>query len=102
MAKILIIDDAGNHHIITDITDNDLPYLFQVKRLAEKYNITSQTLAARCCKFYEDGEERGYRSLVTALTEPVRKYNKKWYLNIASALIGQGLFLYGVNKHEWK
>ncbi|WP_265671562.1 hypothetical protein [Klebsiella grimontii] len=77
MAKILIIDDTGNHHIITDITDNDLPYLFQVKRLAEKYKITSQTLAARCCKFYEDGEERGYRSLVTALREPVRKYNKK-------------------------
>ena len=24
MAKILIIDDAGNHHIITNITDNDL------------------------------------------------------------------------------
>lgn len=41
MAKILIIDDAGNHHIIIDITDNDLPYLFQVKRLAEKYKITS-------------------------------------------------------------
>ncbi|EOB4236029.1 hypothetical protein ACIT1K_001033 [Raoultella planticola] len=77
MAKILIIDDAGNHHIITDITDNDLPYLFHVKRLAEKYKITSQTLAARCCKFYEEGAERGYHSLVTALTEPVRKYNKK-------------------------
>lgn len=77
MAKILIIDDAGNHHIVTDIADNDLTYLFHVKRLAEKYKITSQTLAARCCKLYKEGEEVGTHSLVTALNEPVRKYNKK-------------------------